>query len=279
MALLIVDALSSGVHAWRRLTGLGRRRLFELRVQQLRADIVQPFMKRLRKNSRAKIRYICVAEMHSGGGQLHGRPHFHLGLHSVPGKPAVRRKHVRGAWKGHRAGLDYRSIYGAGAAWYITKYLTKETASVLSASKYYGRKAPSKAVWSDCSSVLGAGVKSSSRHSILKECVDETTPKKTIANTDLPIYGVADCGVLCSGTDLAGRDARIPERRIDLGERTCGGDFQGQPQDFAWEDVALKQRLPWSAATRALLPLDGGAGRRALSRVKSEPRGVPPPPF
>ena len=41
---------------------------------------IQRFLKRIRKNSKAKLRYICVQELHKNGN-----PHYHLLIHEVEG--------------------------------------------------------------------------------------------------------------------------------------------------------------------------------------------------
>lgn len=99
-------------------------------VQAINPEITR-FLKRVRKNSGASLRYALVSEQHKSGN-----PHFHLVLHE--GQTPVRHKTLKDAW---RLGFsDFKLVEEKqGAAWYVAKYLTKAAQGTrLRASGGYG---------------------------------------------------------------------------------------------------------------------------------------------
>lgn len=89
-------------------------------------------IKRLRKNTRADIRYIVVVERHKSGV-----PHFHALIHEQHGSPAVKHADlVRDLW---REGFCNYKLADPGSASYVTKYLTKSALSRVRASVRYGK--------------------------------------------------------------------------------------------------------------------------------------------
>lgn len=89
------------------------------------------WLKRVRKQSAASIRYLLVCEAHKSG-----LPHYHILVHQV-GEVPVLKKHLEDwphgftQWK---LVNDLTSTSG-----YVTKYLLKEARARLRASVRYGR--------------------------------------------------------------------------------------------------------------------------------------------
>lgn len=89
---------------------------------------VQRFLKRIRKNSKAEIRYLCVTEPHKDGF-----PHYHLLLAQKGDMPLLYR-HIDSAWSyghSHEKLLPPEDVRGAS---YACKYLAKDLRSQVRAS-------------------------------------------------------------------------------------------------------------------------------------------------
>lgn len=89
------------------------------------------WLKRVRKQSAAPLRYLLVAEAHKSG-----LPHFHVLVHETSLDNVVRKRVLETQWK-----LGYshwRIVKDKSAAKYITKYLAKTMLARVRASKYYG---------------------------------------------------------------------------------------------------------------------------------------------
>lgn len=92
---------------------------------------VQRYLKRIRKATKAEIRYLCVFER----GEETGRAHYHALLHEVD-KP-VTKAVIESQWRSH---VHCRLVAsGRGAASYITKYATKSFDVAPRASVRYGK--------------------------------------------------------------------------------------------------------------------------------------------
>ncbi len=93
------------------------------------------WVKRVRKNSGAPLRYLIVAEKHQSG-----EPHYHLLIHeSDPDKP-VRHRALKEAW---REGFsDFKLVTDQRQLTYAAKYLTKTAEARVRASSQYGKRLP-----------------------------------------------------------------------------------------------------------------------------------------
>lgn len=95
-------------------------------------DTVQRWLKRIRKNSGCEFRFLAIGELHKSGV-----PHWHLLLHEQHANEPLRYdKHLKGSWK-----LGFSSFKLARdkpGAVYVTKYLSKDLAARVRASKSYG---------------------------------------------------------------------------------------------------------------------------------------------
>lgn len=121
------QAATKGVE-WRTLSDEERFK----RVANASGKEVTRYLKRVRKQSRVPIRYICVTERHKSG-----LPHFHLLVHEVELKP-VKHRILSDQWTyGFEKWklLPHDDVNGAG---YVTKYLTKHDAGRIRASTAYG---------------------------------------------------------------------------------------------------------------------------------------------
>lgn len=92
------------------------------------------YLKRVRKRSGAPLRYLLVAEKHSQ--QLAGLPHFHLLIHEMDADTPVRKEVLKSEWK---LGFSRWKLADPNTARYVCKYLAKEAATRVRASKDYGR--------------------------------------------------------------------------------------------------------------------------------------------
>ena len=112
---------------------LSREEQFRLRVSEINKEITK-WLKRVRKNSGSRLRYICVAEAHKSG-----LPHFHLLVHEVYAEFPVRHSTLTEAWK---FGFSKFNLVAEGepkVAAYVTKYLTKSSLARVRASVGYGQ--------------------------------------------------------------------------------------------------------------------------------------------
>lgn len=96
---------------------------------------VQQYLDRLRKASKAQIRYLAVYER----GEETGRSHYHLLIHEKAGFPVLKRT-IESRWRSHvHARLVHVNGRSSGLATYITKYATKAVEIRPRASLGYGR--------------------------------------------------------------------------------------------------------------------------------------------
>ena len=116
---------------------LSPERQFRERVHEANREITL-WLKRVRKNSGADLRYILVAERHKSG-----LPHFHALVSEVdPDKP-LRAATIKTAW---RLGFSQCKLVALQTdpkcAAYVSKYLSKDCAARVRASKGYGSPQP-----------------------------------------------------------------------------------------------------------------------------------------
>lgn len=88
------------------------------------------------------LKYLVVVEEHTGGGVLHGLPHFHLLIHEVENDRPVRHEVLKSKWS--FGVTDFVLVPspddgGIKFANYVTKYLTKSFLCRARASLKYGR--------------------------------------------------------------------------------------------------------------------------------------------
>lgn len=101
----------------------------------LMGDHVTLWLKRIRANSRAPIRYLMVAEKHTD--KLDGFPHYHILIHEQDEGAPVRQRILREAW---RIGFSsFWLVNNPAQAIYPCKYLLKDASSRVRASFRYGR--------------------------------------------------------------------------------------------------------------------------------------------
>lgn len=96
---------------------------------------VTRWLKRVRKNSEARLRYLLVAEAHKDGF-----PHFHLLLHEVAG--TATKRELDNSWRAGFSQFRLVKIGDTKQAWYVCKYLTKTALTRVRASQEYGRLGP-----------------------------------------------------------------------------------------------------------------------------------------
>lgn len=98
------------------------------------------YLKRVRKQSGAALRYLLVTEIHDGPSTsdfMRGRPHVHLLLHEGPG-PQVPKALLESQWR--HGFTKFRLVNSSRhAAWYVSKYVSKASEARTRASLGYGK--------------------------------------------------------------------------------------------------------------------------------------------
>jgi len=102
---------------------------FREHVQAISPAITR-YIKRVREQSGAKVRYLLVAEAHESGD-----PHFHMLLHEVTVLDAVRKRVLQGQW---HEGYSSWKLADAKTAYYVCKYIGKDARTRVRASCAYG---------------------------------------------------------------------------------------------------------------------------------------------
>jgi hypothetical protein len=104
--------------------------LFKAIVQEASPDITN-WLKRIRKNSGATLRYLLVCEAHKSG-----LPHWHVLIHEYQGK--VVKAKLEAAWRNGFSHFRLVPTTDIRTAWYVTKYLSKSALARVRASQHYG---------------------------------------------------------------------------------------------------------------------------------------------
>lgn len=89
------------------------------------------WLKRVRKNSKAPIRYLAVCEAHKSGN-----PHWHILIYETDALRPVKWKHLSGAWG---VGFSTFKLADLKSAPYLTKYLAKSLSARVRASTGFGK--------------------------------------------------------------------------------------------------------------------------------------------
>lgn len=107
----------------------------EERIREVGAEYTREltlWVKRIRKNSGAALRYMLVQEQHKSG-----LPHFHAVIHETSQTNSVRHATLTAAWK---LGFSkFKLVEGPKTAWYVAKYLAKDVLARVRASIGYGK--------------------------------------------------------------------------------------------------------------------------------------------
>lgn len=99
--------------------------------------LVQKYLKRLRKQTGQRFRYLCVTERHDGArtsDYYQDRPHVHLLLHEFVGQTFPKRV-LEEQWN---HGFTSFKLADRAAAFYVSKYISKSAEVRVRASKAYG---------------------------------------------------------------------------------------------------------------------------------------------
>lgn len=99
--------------------------------RQTSADVTR-WLKRLRKNTSAKVRYLLVSEAHKDGF-----PHYHLLVHETD-NVSVSKRDIQGSWQAGFSGAKLVDTHDAKATGYVCKYLSKSASTRVRASQRYG---------------------------------------------------------------------------------------------------------------------------------------------
>lgn len=111
---------------------ISAERMFKERASEMQ-KMFTDFMKRLRKQTNAQIRYLLVVESHKSG-----MPHLHALIHEVAG--TVTSRNINGQWFAgfSNAKLVRDDEAAPNAVRYACKYLAKQAVSRVRASLHYG---------------------------------------------------------------------------------------------------------------------------------------------
>ena len=112
------DALSPHDQFMERMTEIGRE--------------VTLYLKRVRKESGARVRYLLVAEAHKTG-----LPHLHILVHEASPDMPVRHKTLEGQWK--LGFTRFKLAHDVKTASYVCKYISKALLARVRASLRYGQ--------------------------------------------------------------------------------------------------------------------------------------------
>jgi len=124
--------MAAQVRARQRCTpyeGESEDRKFALHVSAIGPEIGR-FLKRVRKNTGARIRYLLVAEAHKSGA-----PHFHMLVHQCTHDELVRYDDLKSQW---HLGFSQWKLTDEKSASYVCKYLAKSARARVRASQAYG---------------------------------------------------------------------------------------------------------------------------------------------
>lgn len=103
---------------------------FAMRHRMINREITL-FVKRIRKNSGASLRLLCVAEEHKSG-----LPHYHMLVHEPNPQESISKAQLEAAWKWGFS--SWRLVKDPRAAGYVCKYLSKSSKARVRASLDYG---------------------------------------------------------------------------------------------------------------------------------------------
>lgn len=101
------------------------------RMHHANGPLLTKWLKRIRKESGASLRYLLVAEAHKSG-----RPHYHVLIHESHGGGTVLHRTLSNQWI---HGFSQFKLADRDAARYVCKYLAKSAAARIRASGSYGR--------------------------------------------------------------------------------------------------------------------------------------------
>lgn len=103
------------------------------RVDKQNAVHLQLWLKRVRKQSKASLRYLLVCEAHKSG-----LPHYHCLVHEQRGSARVSWRTLAGQWK--LGFTNMKLVSDPQQAGYLCKYLSKEARARVRASARYGQR-------------------------------------------------------------------------------------------------------------------------------------------
>lgn len=108
--------------------------IFKAMCNEVTPEITR-WLKRLRKNSGALVRYMLVAERHKSG-----MPHWHCLIHEYSG--AVPKRTAQEAWRYGFSQFKLVDENDTKAVRYVCKYVAKEASARIRASRHYGGALP-----------------------------------------------------------------------------------------------------------------------------------------
>lgn len=98
------------------------------------SEEITKYLKRLRKQTGAPMRMLCVVEAHKSG-----LPHYHLLVHQLRADKPIGERDLRRQW--HWGHSLFKLVSNTNkAAWYVSKYLAKSAMARVRASINYGRE-------------------------------------------------------------------------------------------------------------------------------------------
>lgn len=112
------------------------RKKSEWLSEELKPEVTR-YIKRIRKESSALLRYICVTETHKDG-----TPHVHLLVYETPGNGSVSYRTLSRQWRRWGLGICEPELVACerDSAWYVCSYISKGINGRVRASFSYGKE-------------------------------------------------------------------------------------------------------------------------------------------
>lgn len=112
---------------------------FGARAQVLGVEVTK-YLKKIRKNSGRRFRYLLVSEYHDSertSDFMRFRPHLHLLVHEFAGQPLRKHDDLEANWT--FGWSSWKLVKSSMAAGYVTKYISKAADARVRASLRYGK--------------------------------------------------------------------------------------------------------------------------------------------
>lgn len=131
--------------------GLPLGEQFILRHNEISSELTR-YLKRVRKNSGAPLKYLLVAEQHKSGN-----PHYHMLVHECDALVPIRHAVLTEAWT---LGFSkWKLLTNVQEGTYLCKYLSKSAVARVRASQRYGETTPPQSALSVASPMREGGDK------------------------------------------------------------------------------------------------------------------------
>jgi hypothetical protein len=150
---------------WTDFDALGTREQWRLRCEAISGELTK-YLKRVRKNSGAPLRYLLVAEAHKSG-----LPHWHILVHECDYTKPVRYAELRKQWP--YGFTKFNLVTDPRQATYLCKYISKDALVRVRASIRYGEGSPEQKTALAISSKIGTVKRDHKKYTLPPERISE----------------------------------------------------------------------------------------------------------